>query len=55
MYEKFLTHKKTVCQKKSKKGFFKRENIGVSFLIATRMATKFAGIAMILSMYILQI
>lgn len=35
-----------------KKVFFKRQNRGVSFLAATKMATKFARIAILLSRFI---
>lgn len=42
-----------VSKKVKKKFFFKRENIGVSFLAATKMDTKEAIVAMIVSIFIL--
>ena len=49
-----MTQKNIVGQKKLKNGFFKKENMGVSFLVATIMATIFAKIDMILSKFIFQ-
>ena len=54
MYAKLATHKNFVGQKKLKKGFFKREKIGVSFLAATKMDTTEEIIVMILSRFIYQ-
>ncbi|CAM3916941.1 hypothetical protein FLBR109950_08455 [Flavobacterium branchiophilum] len=45
---------KFVCQKKIKKVFLKRENIGVSFLAATIMATTFARIAILFSRFMIK-
>ncbi|MBK0370171.1 hypothetical protein [Flavobacterium agrisoli] len=54
VFYSFITpHLKVVGQIFYKKGFLKKENIGVPFLVATKMVTKFARIAMILSTFIL--